>query len=72
MDKKRVDIELELDILSFYAAEATKKDMSRRKFMALVLERVCDVMQQSPHTPLSALFAFKSREDIKKLNDIGE
>ena len=52
MSKKRVDIELELDVLAWYASEATKASMSRRQFMTRVLEKVQDIMEQSPNLSL--------------------
>jgi hypothetical protein len=48
MTKKRVDVELELSTLAWYSSEATKANMSRRKYMTRVMERIADMMQQRP------------------------
>jgi len=50
--KKRIDVELDLDVLSWYSSQATKLNMSRRQYMTRVMERVQDIMGQSPDTPL--------------------
>lgn len=50
--KKRVDVELDLKVLAWYSAEATRLNMSRRQYMTRVMEKVQSVMEQSPNTPL--------------------
>ena len=62
--KKRVDVELDLEILAWYSSEATKLGMSRRQYMTKILEKVQDCMEQSPNISLRyAIFVGKTPEE---------
>ena len=62
--KKRVDVELDLEILAWYSSEATKLGMSRRQYMTKILERVQDCMEQSPNISLRyEIFVGKTPEE---------
>jgi hypothetical protein len=52
MERKRIDVELDLDSLAWYASKAVKGGMSRRQYMSKILKRVAEISEQSPDMPL--------------------